>query len=185
MKMHSVWCWYFSCYTTYCLAFMQNMVHQLVPSLITRSVLKVHLQGIQCLHVQAHPLHLRAFLFMLYFFTGIVHSTSSLCGSFCKRLERVGAPRCVTFLCMYRRIGTSSHTQYFLQSVIMRRRICLACRIQTMLLAFLGTYAHALLAAGTWHQGHAGKMIGNSELQEQQIVAALRHSDASDVTSWI
>ena len=54
-----------------------------------------------------------------------------------------------------------------------------------MMLAFLRTYAHALLTAGTWHQGHAGKMIGNSELQEQQIVAALRRSDASDVTSWI
>ena len=183
--MHSVLCWDFSCCITYCLALMQNMVRQLLPWHIIRSVLKVYLQGIQSPHVQAHPLHLRAFLFMLYFFTGIIHSTSSLCGSFCKRLERMRTPRCVTFLCMHRRIDTSSHTQYFLQSVILRRCICLACRIQTMLLAFLGTYAHALIAAGTWHQGHAGKMIGNSELQEQQIVAALRHSDASDVTSWI
>ena len=156
-----------------------------MPPQIIRTVPKVSLQGIQPQRVQAHPLHFHAFLFVLSGFTGILHSSSSLCRSFCKRLERVGAPWCVTFLCMHRRICISSRTQYFMQSVILRRWIWFACCIQTMMLAFLRTYAHAFLAAGTWHQGHAEKMLWKSELQEQQIVAALRHSDASDVTSWI
>ena len=55
---------------------LQNMARQLLPLQIIRPVLKVYPQGIQSPHVQAHPLHLRAFLFMSYFFTGFIRSTS-------------------------------------------------------------------------------------------------------------
>ena len=46
---------------------LQNMARQLLPLQIIRPVLKVYPQGIQSPHAQAHPLHIRAFLFMLYF----------------------------------------------------------------------------------------------------------------------
>ena len=92
-------------------------------------------------------------------------SALSLGASFCIRLQRMRTPRSGTFLCLHRGISSCSHIQYFFQSDITHRHICLACRIQTMMLATLCTDAHALLTNDTWHQRHAGQRIGGLALR--------------------